>query len=39
MIKFSSKLRIGERLGLGFGLDVDDLALRLPGVGKLPGPL
>lgn len=26
-------------LGLGFGVDVDDLALRLPGVGKLPGPL
>ena len=26
-------------LGLGFGVDVDDLALRLPGFGKLPGPL
>jgi hypothetical protein len=26
-------------LGLGFGIDVDDLALRLPGVGRLPGPL
>jgi hypothetical protein len=26
-------------LGLGFGVDVNDLALRLPGVGKLPGPL
>lgn len=26
-------------LGLGFGVDVDDMALRLPGLGKLPGPL
>ncbi|WP_326543473.1 DUF3750 domain-containing protein [Pseudorhodoferax sp.] len=26
-------------LGLGFGVDLDDLALRLPGVGKLPGSL
>lgn len=26
-------------LGLGFGVDVDDMALRLPGIGKLPGPL
>lgn len=26
-------------LGLGFGVDLDDLALRLPGVGKLPGAL
>lgn len=26
-------------LGLGFGVDVDDLALRLPGFGRLPGPL
>ena len=24
-------------LGLGFGIDVDDLALRLPGFGRLPG--
>lgn len=24
-------------LGLGFGVDVDDLALRLPGLGKWPG--
>lgn len=24
-------------LGLGFGIDVDDAALRLPGLGKLPG--
>ena len=23
-------------LGLGFGVDVDDLALRLPGFGRLP---
>ena len=26
-------------LGLGFGVDLDDMALRLPGLGKLPGPL
>ncbi|KQP22455.1 DUF3750 domain-containing protein [Pseudorhodoferax sp. Leaf267] len=26
-------------LGLGFGVDVDDVALRLPGFGRLPGPL
>ena len=26
-------------LGLGFGIDVDDRVLRLPGFGRIPGPL
>ena len=26
-------------LGLGFGIDVNDLKLRLPGLGKFPSPL
>lgn len=26
-------------LGVGFGVDVDDMALRLPGLVQLPGPL